>query len=122
MKRLLLAAAFVVAGCQQSHWVLWTCAQRNEVVRVESGGRLFFDLPVEPHHGWDAVDDDDDVDVFFTREDDHVKVELRVHRGYDGPSVVKFRYRKDGSRAVLKEFTLSLFRRTGDQAYWKDWL
>lgn len=123
MKRLLCGAIFVVlTGCQQFHWTHWDCARKNEVLRVESSQRIFFELPIDPGHMWDAVDDDDDVDVMFKRDGDHADVELRIHRGYDGPSVVRFRYRKDGTNRVLEEFTLSLFRRTGDQAYWKNWL
>ena len=48
-------------------------------------------------------------------------VRVRIHRGYDGPSTIRFfcRHCRTGKGARCHPFTLSLFRRTGDAAFWE---
>ena len=49
---------------------------------------------------------------------DAAAVRIRIHRGYDGPTAIRF-FRKRKGEPIEKEFTISLFRRTGDFAFWK---
>lgn len=105
----------------------------NQVIEVESGDRWFFELDENATTGyqWDYSCSDDDVEVAVN----HVaadagdgscgvpgkaKVMIRIHRGYDGPSVITFKYRRSWENsAPLKKFSISLFKRTGDTAFWK---
>ena len=47
------------------------------------------------------------------------KVMIRIHRGYDGPSTVTFALKRPGEKTPEKSFTVTLFRRTGDAAFWR---
>lgn len=116
---LVCAAALVLAGCQMMMHRMLPNPGKDAIVRVESGDRLFFNLPREEGHEWRVEVDDSDVDVSIDPEGEEALVQLHVHRGYDGPSVLRFSYHERGSSRELKHFTLSLFRRTGDTAFWK---
>ena len=68
---------------------------------------------------WDFVCDDHDVEVRIAHEDRVAKVEVRIHRGYDGPSAITFSCRRARGGAPSRQFTITLFRRTGDAAFWE---
>ena len=93
----------------------------NQVVRVESGDRVFFDLEEDESDGgrWDFECDDGDVEVRIDRAGRVSRVEIRIHRGYDGPSAVVFLRRGVRGGAPSRRFTVTLFRRTGDAAFWE---
>ncbi|MBR2838116.1 MAG: protease inhibitor I42 family protein [Kiritimatiellae bacterium] len=125
----LLAAA--ISGC--AHGMRFSAIRPgvNQAVCVASGDRLFFEMRENASTGfrWDWTCDDPDVEVSM----DHVppersdldgapgmvKVSIRIHRGYDGPSAVTFMLKRDGSGMVSNRFTITFFRRTGDAAFWE---
>ena len=125
-----LVAAILLSGCNMVWRRILPDPDRNQVIRVETGERLYFDLDEDADAGyrWDFTCDDADVDVTVDHEAPGsndgerslgtAEVRIRIRRGYDGPSVVRFFYKSAG-KPVEKEFTLSLFRRTGDAAFWK---
>ena len=127
---LALLALVFVSGCNMLWRRILPDPEKNQVVRVEKGERLYFDLEEDADAGcrWDFTCDDKDVEVTMDhqapegggegRELGTVNVRIRIHRGYDGPSAVHFFYKCAG-KPVEKEFTISLFRRTGDFAFWK---
>ena len=92
----------------------------NQTLRVENGDRLFFDLAESNArvHEWDFKCDDKDVTVSIAHKGDIAHVELRIHRGYDGPSKVVF-FRRGLHGKESERFILTLFRRTGDTAFWE---
>lgn len=105
---------------------------KSQVVRVESGERIYFDLEEDATAGcrWYATSDDEDVLVKIDHRSEGggggstgargvAKVEIRIHRGYDGPSAVCFRYLRGDEAKSLKEFTLTFYKRTGDVAFWE---
>jgi len=116
---LLLAAVALTGGCSMSMRRTLENTGSNQVVRVESGDRLLFELEEEPDCLWDASCADSDVDVTIDHKKGKAKVEIRIFRGYDGPSTVVFVCRPEGKGEPKQKFTLSLFRRTGDTAFWK---
>ena len=103
----------------------------NQVVRVESGDRFFMTLEENPTTGyqWKATCDDDSVDVIIDHQPPErtdlagapgrAKVTIRIFRGYDGPSEISFRYQRSWEPKPIKEFTVTLFKRTGDCAFWE---
>lgn len=93
----------------------------NRVVRVESGDRLFFDMSEPAARGarWSATCSDSDVDVTLRHVKDRVQVEIRIHRGYDGPSSIDFAYSERGEARPAHGFSVTLFKRTGDVAFWE---
>ena len=126
-----MSAAFaLLAGCNMLWRRILPDPEKNQVVRVEKGERLYFDLEedVDAGYRWDFTCDDADVEVAMDHEPPEggnegrelgtAAVRIRIHRGYDGPSTVRFFYKCAG-KAIEKEFTISLFRRTGDFAFWK---
>lgn len=128
---LLALAAVLFGGCAfERHYSI--VPGKDQVVEVESGDRWLFELDeAADEFEWDCTCDDDDVEVSI----DHVagevgegaagtagkaRVTIRVHRGYDGPSVVLFFCRRRcGKGRLAKPFAVTLFRRTGDEAFWK---
>ena len=126
-----LAAIALLSGCHVGrHYSV--VPERNQVLAAQSGDRFFFDLEENATTGyaWRATCDDADVSVRVT----HVaggsdaglvgvpgkaEVEIRVHRGYDGPSAIRFQYRRAWEARPLKEFTIALHKRTGDRAFWE---
>ena len=101
--------------------------EKNQVIRVEKGERLYFDLAEDVDAGilWDCTCDDADVEVTIDHETPGERktgtaaVRIRIHRGYDGPSTIRFVCRSPNVAEPVRTFTLSLFRRTGDCAFWK---
>ena len=125
----LLALAFLT-GCNMVGRRNLPNPDRNQVVRVEKGDRIYFDLMEDVDAGsrWDFTCDDADVEVTLDHESPEggdagrelgtARVRIRIHRGYDGPSAVRFFYKSPG-RPIEKEFTITLYRRTGDYAFWE---
>ena len=127
----LLALAASFAGCSFAHRFWAVQPGVDQVLRVENGDRIYFEMEESPLSGylWDFTCDDKDVTVTI----DHVrprradaadpqgvaKVMIRVHRGYDGPSAVVFALKRQGESSPAKSFTITLFRRTGDAAFWR---
>jgi len=114
-----LVLAAVLSGCDFGvHWV--TGPMEDRVLRAESGDRFYLQLEEGGPEGrrWSATCKDSDIDVTIDHQEDCAKVEIRVHRGFDGPSMVDFRCRRRNG-ALVKEFTISLYKRTGDAAFWK---
>lgn len=125
-------ASCLLLGCNIVWRRVLANPDRDQVIRVESGERIYFDLEENASTGylWDFVCDDPDVEVTIDHEPGesgagvvgapgHADVRLRIHRGYDGPSTIRFRYRRPWEAKPAKEFTISLFRRTGDCAFWE---
>lgn len=121
----------LLAGCNMVWRRILPNPGKDQVLRVEKGERLYFDLPedVDAGYRWDFACDDKDVEVTIDHERPEgggeekralgtAEVRIRIHRGYDGPSTVRFFYKSVG-KPVEKEFTISLFRRTGDCAFWE---
>ena len=115
-----LLAALAFAGCSMERHLI---AQpgTSQAIRVESGDRFYMDLPEGEPDGarWSATCADPDVEVKIAHAPGAAEVEIRIHRGYDGPSSVAFRYRRPGTKTPLKTFTVALFKRTGDCAFWE---
>lgn len=124
-----LAAA---AGCHVDRRHFAVVPEKNQAVRVQSGDRLVFDLEenVTTGYEWTADCDDEDVDVRILHlpgksEDGLVgvpgtaEVEIRIRRGYDGPSAVRFRYRRPWEKESAKSFTVTLYKQVGDRAFWE---
>ena len=132
MSKALLALFLVAlfAGCNMTWRRILPNPDRNQVVRVEKGERIYFDLEEDVDAGcrWDFTCDDADVEVTLDheapdggdagRELGTAEVRIRIHRGYDGPSAVRFFYKSLGG-PVKKEFTITLYRRIGDYAFWE---
>lgn len=135
MKRFLFACscvAFLFAGCDFGRHAL-PCPGESQVLRVESGDTFFFELEENATTGyqWDWTSDDPDVEIQIRHLPPEEKdarlvgapsraaVEMHIHRGYDGPSVITFRYRRPWEKTSAKEFVLTLYKRTGDCAFWE---
>lgn len=116
---ILFVGLMVLAGCQLGLYRSIDHVGQDQVVCVKSGDRIVFELPTTRGASWVATSDDPDVTVQVHPAGETAEVEIRVHRGYDGPSLLKFRELRDETREELKRFTLSFFRRTGDAAFWK---
>ena len=125
---LLVLALFT--GCNMVWRRILPDPERNQVVRVEKGERIYFDLAedVDAGYRWDFTCDDPDVEVTMDhaapdgggagRELGTAEVRIRIHRGYDGPSAVRFFYKCSG-KPEEKSFTITLYRRIGDFAFWE---
>ena len=127
----MFAAFALLSGCNMVWRKILPNPEKNQVVRVEKGERLYFDLDEDVAAGyrWDFTCDDPDVEVTLDHERPDgaggsgralgtAEVRIRIHRGYDGPSVVRFFYR-GGDGAEEKSFTITLYRRVGDFAFWE---
>ena len=121
----------LLAGCKMVWRKILSNPDKNQVVRVEKGERLYFDLEEDVDAGrrWDFSCDDRDVEVTIDHEEPgrpgekgrtlgSASVRIRIHRGYDGPSTVRFFYKSVG-KPIEKEFTITLYRRIGDYAFWE---
>ena len=115
----LAAVALATGGCSfERHWGIRP--GEDQVVRVESGDRLFFDLDEPRFEGrWDSVCDDSDVEVQMVHAKEKAKVTVRVHRGYDGPSNISFFRWRNGRKESRGAFNITLYKRTGDAAFWE---
>jgi predicted secreted protein len=131
--RLLLAAlALGLAGCHLNRRYFAVEPEKNQAVRVQSGDRLYFELEENATTGysWTATCDDADVSVTIVHKaadardglvgaPGKAEVEIRVHRGYDGPSTVSFAYRRPWEKSPVKEFSVALYKRVDDTAFWE---
>ena len=122
--RIVIAAALAastLAGCASGRRFSAVEPGVNQVLRVTSGDRVFFEMEEDPKGDgiWDFVCDDHDVEVKIVHADCVAKVEVRIHRGYDGPSAITFSCRRARGAAPARQFTITLFRRTGDAAFWE---
>ena len=127
---LAFVALAMLSGCNMVWRRILPDPEKNQVVRVEKGERLYFDLEedVDAGYRWDFKCDDSDVEVTLDheppdgggegRELGTAEVRIRVHRGYDGPTTIRFFYKSRG-KPVEKEFTITLYRRIGDYAFWE---
>ena len=111
-------AALAFAGCSTERHRL-SGEGRNQVVRAESGDRFFMDLDESDGCRWTAKSNDPDVEVILDRADGVAEVTIRVHRGYDGPSVVSFACRRPHDKTPFRTFAVTLYKRTGDTAFWE---
>ena len=109
----LIALLIALAGCAFERHYSLKCGE-NRVIKVESGDRWYFDMEHDPANPWKYKVDDSDVEVRFIPSTEPGKIEclIRVHRGYDGPSLVHFTRKGE-------EFTVSLYKQTGDSAFWR---
>ena len=119
MRRIALLACLVLAGCQLGLYRSVENPGTSQVMRVASGDRVCFDLPTEKGCAWRATSDDADVTVAVHPHGETSAVEIRVHRGYDGPTQVRFRQVDARTGRQVSTFTLSFYKRTGDAAFWK---
>ena len=127
----MLAAAAALAGCALERRYFAVRPGVNQALSVVSGDRIFFDMDEDTSSGlrWDFTCDDPDVEVSMAHnppkhggvdgESGSASVEIRVHRGYDGPSTIVFSLRRSGAGSVDRRFTITLFRKTGDAAFWR---
>ena len=125
-----LLALALLSGCNMLWRKILPDPEKNQVVRVEKGERLYCDLEedVDAGYRWDFTCDDKDVEAARGpeppdggdkgREFGTAEVRIRIHRGYDGPSAVRFFYKSPG-QLTEKEFTITLYRRIGDYAFWE---
>ena len=111
-------AALAFAGCSVERHRL-SGEGRNQVVRAESGDRFFMDLDESDGCRWSAKSNDPDVEVILDRADGVAEVTIRIHRGYDGPSAVTFSCRRHGEEIPSRKFAVTLYKRTGDVAFWE---
>ena len=119
MRRVALLACLVLAGCQLGLSRSLENPGTSQVLRVVSGDRMRFELPTETGCVWRATTDDPDVAVSIHAHGETSAVEIRIHRGYDGPSIVRFRQLETRTDRQVSTFTLSVYRQTGDTAFWK---
>jgi len=120
----LAGLASLVAGCDLGRHYIWRPGN-NRTFCVESGDRISFRLPENAPEGlmWEGSCPDPDVEVTVDHDYDQeskADVCVRVHRGYDGPSDVTLRLLRNGQEVKGRTFTLFLWRRTGDAAFWKE--
>jgi len=127
-----LALVTLMSGCAGTRHRL-NNAGENQVIAVESGDRYYFELEENMTTGyrWDCECDDSDVEVQIAHRGPEpakdglcgapgrAEVLFRVHRGYDGPSTLTFRYARNWEKRPAKSFTITLYKRTGDFAVWK---
>ena len=114
-------AASAFAGCATGRRFSAVEPGVNQVLRVTSGDRVFFEMEEDASTDglWEFVCDDNDVDVEIAHAGRVAKVEIRIHRGYDGPSTVTFSCRRANAVKPSRRFTIALYRRTGDAAFWE---
>lgn len=115
----ILVGLAVLTGCQLGFYRSLDNPGTDQIVRVQSGDRFVFELPNTTGLYWAASSDDSDVTVQVYPSGVKTDVEIRVHRGYDGPSLLTFRLLEEETHTEVRRFTLSFFRRTGDAAFWK---
>ncbi|MBQ3344178.1 MAG: hypothetical protein IJG84_19930 [Kiritimatiellae bacterium] len=115
------AAALALAGCSSGRRFLAVEPGVSQALRVASGDRSFFEMEEDATTDglWEFVCDDNDVDVEIAHAGRVAKVEIRIHRGYDGPSTVTFSCRRANAVKPSRRFTIALYRRTGDAAFWE---
>ena len=119
------ALVALLSGCAFGHRFWAVKPGVDQVIRVQSGDRVYFEMEEGAADGiWDFTCDDPDVAVSIDHERKDAaaglaKVVIRIHRGYDGPSTVTFAQKRPGAKTPQKSFAVTLFRRTGDAAFWR---
>lgn len=121
----------LLGGCSVERHYLSNTGQ-NQTIRVESGDRLYLEMDENATTGyrWGFACDDPDVEVKLRHVPAEAKdglvgatgraeAEIRVHRGYDGPTAIRFFYKRSWQKEPVKEFNITLFKRTGDCAFWE---
>ncbi len=127
---LIASIVWLVTGCSTIDSRSIKNPGDNQFICVKSGDRLSFEVnEIQPCCRWNAKCDDTDVEVRIDRlpppqgssETGKAAVLIRIHRGFDGPSTVNFFSGKctENKHASSKKFTISLYKRTGDAAFWK---
>lgn len=126
----------LVAGCQFCDRHVIDNPKRNQIIRVQSGDRFYFDLDenMTTGYSWGYACNDADVEVLLDHKgppeskpgepmlcgaSGKASVRVRIHRGFDGPADVKFFYKRPWEKEPVEQFTISLYKRTGDAAFWK---
>jgi len=126
-----LVLAFALVGCSLNrHYI--SDPGTSQVIRVEALDRFYMDLEEDSAAGcrWYGKSNDSDVDVTIDHHPGKdgggrigtpgtAVVTIGVRRGYDGPSVVTFAYKRSGHKEPIKKFTITLYKRTGDSACWE---
>lgn len=138
MKKMLFAVfAFALcAGCRIVDRRIILDPGKNEVLRVEGGERLYFDLEenMTTGYAWNIVSDNDDVLVSV----EHLRAEppssgepmlcgapgkasftIRINPGFNAPATVRVFYKRAWEKEPIKSFTLSLYESSRDWAAWK---
>jgi len=117
-----LLVLVALVGCRIERHLL-SDPGANQVIRVESGDRFYFDLAERYHEGyrWDFKCDDPDVEVLIDHDvdDGEAEVRIRIHRGFDGPTIVRFFCRASPGQKPIKAFNMTLYKYTGDRPFWE---
>jgi len=122
-----LAFAALLGGCRSARYEL-TEPIDGRAIQVKSGDRISIVLEENALSGYVWQPECDDTDISFAHETvppakgapAKVRIIVRVHRGFDGPSHVTLAYRrpwKGGSTA--RTIDLLLYRKPEDNAPWK---
>ncbi len=117
---ILIGIFAVASGCAvDQHFI--SNPGKSQFIKVESGDDWHFKLNEPRGQRWHWHCDDHDVSLDLNRnyEKETVWVNIHVHRGYDGPSAIYFELRDQREGKTLQAFNLGLFKRTGDEAFWK---
>jgi len=114
-----LAVLLACGGCNFARWHWLPNESADRVVRVESGDRYFFKIEEPEGCRWMAASDDPDVEVQVDHDEGRAKVGIRIHRGYDGPSTVTFRCKRNGVKEPVRQFAVTFYREIADRAFWE---
>ena len=132
VRALLSVLLLLCAGCNFGNWRWLDHTFESRVLRVRSGDRYFFSFEENATTGyrWEATADNDDVEVRL----EHVagdtsnglvgapgqaKGEIRVHRGFDGPAEVIFRYKRSWEKEPIRQFSVTLYKEQAERAFWE---
>jgi len=129
---LIAACALLLGGCRMARYEL-TEPLDGRAIQVKSGDRISIVLEENATTGYLWTGECDDTDISFARETilpdedaprcgapGKVRMIVRVHRGFDGPTHVKLAYRrpwKGGDTA--REIDMLLYKKAEDNAPWK---
>jgi len=130
---LLLVSCVALLGCRLSRYEL-TEPLDGQAIQVKSGDRISVVLEENATTGYVWTPECDDDDISFARETvppdetkpmmcgapGKVRIIIRVHRGFDGPTHVKLAYKrpwKGGGTA--RTIDLLLYHKAEDSAPWK---
>ena len=116
-------ALLLLGGCHSERYQLENPG-KDEVIRVEPGDFINFELVENATTGymWEAKSDDEDVEVQLVHRGGEAKngfcgapgkceVTIKVLRGFNGPAQVEFKYRRRWEKmGPARKFTLSLFK------------
>jgi len=130
-RAILLVFSLLLFGCTWNrHYI--SSPGESQAIRVEAQDRFYMDLEENATAGyrWYGKSNDPDVDVIIDHKSGTggrgrvgasgtASVTIRVHRGFDGPAAVTFTYKRSGEKDPVKKFTITLYKRTGDAAFWE---